>query len=187
MHFRNSCTRSTSSCCIRQVPSGASGFRGVNGRIFFLTRKFQLTSLTRSRACGNARIGSTVTGSSGSSSESRVMHISRGLPLISAEHEPHFLPCSSSARQIRGLLGLDLVDHVEDDHALFDGCFVGLEIALPGLAAPDLEFCFHLCFSTSASRAAVRPTTGSRRNCISPPGPFCTTRLNSANSFFLSG
>ena len=30
MHLRNSCTRSTSACCMRQVPSGASGARGVN-------------------------------------------------------------------------------------------------------------------------------------------------------------
>jgi len=34
----NSCTRSTSSWYIRQVPSGASGGRGWNGRIRFLTR-----------------------------------------------------------------------------------------------------------------------------------------------------
>jgi hypothetical protein len=39
---------------------------------------------------GNARIGSTVIGARRSSVFNRVMHISRGLPLISAEHEPHF-------------------------------------------------------------------------------------------------
>ena len=37
MHLRNSCGRSTSACCTRQVPSAASGLRGVNFWIFFLT------------------------------------------------------------------------------------------------------------------------------------------------------
>src|SRR4051794_6023595 len=89
MHFRNSCTRSTSDWAIRHVPSGASGFRGLNGLISFLTRKFHDTSVTRSRIGLNERIGSTVTGLSSGSSESRVMHMSFGFPLISAEHEPH--------------------------------------------------------------------------------------------------
>src|SRR5687768_18106914 len=45
---------------MRQVPSEASGARGLNGRMRCFTRKFQLTSVTRSRTGGNARIGSTV-------------------------------------------------------------------------------------------------------------------------------
>src|SRR5437764_963246 len=90
MHLRNSCTRSTSAWFIRQVPSGASAGRGVNGVIVFLTRKFHDTSVTRSLIGGKARIGSTATGSSRFSVFSRVMHISFGLPLISAEHDPHF-------------------------------------------------------------------------------------------------
>src|SRR6266446_7849232 len=90
MHFRNSCTRSISSCCIRQVPSGASGGRGLNFLIVFFTRKFQETSVTKSFSTGNAFIGSTVTGFSKGSSLRRVIHISLGIPLTSAEHEPHF-------------------------------------------------------------------------------------------------
>ncbi len=39
---------------------------------------------------GKAFIGSTVTGCVRSRVSSRVMHISFGMPLISAEHEPHF-------------------------------------------------------------------------------------------------
>ena len=62
MHLRNSGTRSMSSCCIRHVPSAASGFRGVNALIFFLISKFHETSVTRSFMCGKARIGSTVIG-----------------------------------------------------------------------------------------------------------------------------
>jgi hypothetical protein len=46
---------------MRQVPSGASGGRGLKGRIVFLTWKFQETSVARSRIGGKARIGSTVT------------------------------------------------------------------------------------------------------------------------------
>jgi hypothetical protein len=38
---------------------------------------------------GNARIGSTVIGSSRSKSDSRVLHVSRGRPLTSALQEPH--------------------------------------------------------------------------------------------------
>ena len=47
---------------IRHVPSGASGLRGLNLRIVFLTSKFQDTSVTRSRISGNVFIGSTFTG-----------------------------------------------------------------------------------------------------------------------------
>ena len=46
--------------------------------------------MTRSRMRGNARIGSTVIGSSGSKSDSRVLHVRLGRPLTSALHEPHF-------------------------------------------------------------------------------------------------
>ena len=66
----------------------------------FFTRKFQETSVTRSLMGGNARIGSTVTGSCRFTWLSRVMHISRGLPLISAEHDPH-LPALQFQRTAR--------------------------------------------------------------------------------------
>ena len=68
--------------------------------MFGLTRKFHDTSVTRSRTCGNVRIGSTLTGSSAGSSSSRVMHMSFGLPLISAEQEPH-LPALQFHRRAR--------------------------------------------------------------------------------------
>src|SRR5947208_14488609 len=102
MHFRNSWTRSMSSCSIRQVPSGASGGRGLNFLIFFFTRKFHETSVTKSLSIGNAFIGSTVTGFSKGSSLSRVIHINFGTPLISAEHEPH-LPALQFHRHDRSL------------------------------------------------------------------------------------
>jgi hypothetical protein len=72
------------------VPSGASGARGVNFRILFFARKLEETSVTRSFTGGNARIGSTITGFWRSSSLKRVMHMRRGMPLISAEQDPHF-------------------------------------------------------------------------------------------------
>src|SRR6266498_2418748 len=102
MHFRNSCTRSMSSCCIRQVPSGASGGRGLNGLIFFFTRKFHETSVIKSFITGKVFIGSTVTGFSNGSSLKRVIHKSFGIPLISAEHEPH-LPALQFHRQARSV------------------------------------------------------------------------------------
>ena len=49
---------------------------------------------------GNARTGVTVMVSVGSKSESRVMHSSRGRPLISALHEPH-LPALQFQRTAR--------------------------------------------------------------------------------------
>src|SRR5207247_6770128 len=49
-----------------------------------------------------AFIGSTVTGLSSGRSLSRVMHIRRGRPLISAEQEPH-LPALQFQRQARSL------------------------------------------------------------------------------------
>src|SRR5207245_2844400 len=81
---------SVSSCAMRQVPSGASGGRGLKGLICFLTRKFQDTSVTRSFSSRNAFIGSTVMGLSIGNSLSRAMHMSLGIPLTSAEQEPHF-------------------------------------------------------------------------------------------------
>src|SRR5207302_9203208 len=89
MHVRNSWTGSTSDCAMRQVPSGESGGRGLNGLIFYCTRKFHVTSVTRSLTRGKAFIGSRVTGRSSGKSLRRVMHINRGRPLISAEQEPH--------------------------------------------------------------------------------------------------
>src|SRR5579872_7514802 len=87
---------------MRQVPSGASGLRGLNLRMVFLTSKFQETSVTRSRMSGNVFIGSTVTGLSIGIEFSRVMHISFGMPLISAEHDPH-LPALQFQRTARSL------------------------------------------------------------------------------------
>jgi hypothetical protein len=51
---------------------------------------------------GNAFIGSTVTGSARLIDSSRVMHIRRGLPLISAEHDPH-LPALQFHRTARSV------------------------------------------------------------------------------------
>src|SRR5665647_877602 len=100
MHFRNSCTLSTSACIILHVPSAASGARGLNFEMRFLTSKFHDTSVTRSRTEGNALIGSTVTGLVRSRSFNRVMHISFGIPFTSAEHDPH-LPALQFQRTAR--------------------------------------------------------------------------------------
>src|SRR5438105_12653264 len=100
MHFRNSWTRSMSSCAIRQVPSAASGGRGLNFLIFFFTSIFQETSVINSLRRGNALIGSIVTGLSRGRSLRRDIHISLGIPLTSAEQEPH-LPALQFQRQAK--------------------------------------------------------------------------------------
>ena len=82
------------------MPSSASGGRGLNFLIAFLTSKFQLTSVTRSRSSGKARIGSIVTGWLSGRSLIRVMHMRRGFPFTSALHEPH-LPALQFHRTAR--------------------------------------------------------------------------------------
>src|SRR6476620_6553225 len=82
------------------VPSGLSGLRGLSFLIFFFTAKFQDTSVTRSLINGKAFIGCSNTGLSNGKSLRRVMHISLGIPLISAEHEPH-LPALQFQRAAR--------------------------------------------------------------------------------------
>ena len=89
---------------------------------------------------GNVFIGSTVIGWLGRASSIRVMHISRGLPLISAEHEPH-LPALQFQRHARSgaCVGLDLVHRVEHDHPLGHFGLVLGEFAGRSLSTPDLE------------------------------------------------
>jgi hypothetical protein len=70
--------------------------------IFLFTRKFQETSVIKSFITGKVLIGSTVTGLSNGSSLKRVIHISFGIPLISAEHDPHF-PALQFHRQARSV------------------------------------------------------------------------------------
>src|SRR4029450_7779311 len=65
-------------------------------------RKFHDTSVTRSLIAGKARMGSMVTGSVRSSWFRRVIHIRRGWPLTSAEHDPH-LPALQFHRTARSL------------------------------------------------------------------------------------
>src|SRR5687768_8033370 len=90
MHLRNSCTRFISTCDIRHDPSAASGGRGLNFLIFFFTLKFHDTSVTRSLMIGKVFMGCTVIGLSTGRSLSLVMHINFGIPLTSAEQDPHF-------------------------------------------------------------------------------------------------
>jgi len=61
----------------------------------------------------------TITGKSSGRSLRRVMHISRGTPLPPPMHDPPCRPCVPAASR-SAPAGLDLVDGVEDDHALAD-------------------------------------------------------------------
>ncbi len=64
MHLRNSCERSTSTCCIRNSPGLIAG-SGVNEGISRALAKLNDTSVTRSLITGKVRSGVIVIGSSG--------------------------------------------------------------------------------------------------------------------------
>ena len=134
-----------SSCGMRQVPSGASGGRGLNFLIFFFTRKFHETSVIRSFTNGNAFIGSIVTGLSSGRSLIRVMHISFGMPLTSAEQEPH-LPALQFHRQARSFacVRLNSVDRIEHDHSFGNVGRVIAKFAALCVPTPDFECRVHL-------------------------------------------
>ena len=97
---------------------------------------------------GNARIGSTVIGSSTVEvRQARLAHQARQ-PLTSALHEPHFaaLQFQRTARSGAGVR-LDPVEGVEHDHPLLDrDVELGVVRALAGLAAEDPQV------ASSASR-----------------------------------
>src|SRR4026207_1064872 len=117
MHFRNSCTRSTSAWSIRRVPSGASGARGWNGAVLVFTRKFHETSVTRSLTGGNARMGSTVTGFSSGSPVRPGLHKGLGPPVHLGRAGAALAGLAvPSDGEVVGLVGLDLMDGVEHHH-----------------------------------------------------------------------
>ena len=119
---------------------GASGLRGLNCLIFFLTRKFQETSVTRSLISGKVCIGSTVTGwSSGRSIQPRHAH-QRGHAVDLGRARAALAGLAVPAHgEVVGLLGLDLVHGVEHHHALGDLGLVVLELAACRVAAPDAK------------------------------------------------
>ena len=115
------------------------GRAGLNFLIFFLTRKFHETSVTRSRMLGNARIGSIVTGLSS-------RHLVQPRHAHELRHAVDFRRAGAAfaglaipaAGEVVGLLGLDLVDDIEHDHAFGDfGRVIHEFAAAVGVAAPD--------------------------------------------------
>mgnify|MGYP003693628705 CR=1 FL=1 len=118
MHFRNSCTRSMSSCRMRQVPSGASGGPRLELRDRLLG--VEVPGHVGHEVADRRERAHRLDGDREDSgrSDRRVMHISFGMPLISAEQRSALPGLAVPAqRQIVGLLGLDRVDRVENDHA----------------------------------------------------------------------
>ena len=151
--------------------------------------------MTRSRITGKVRIGVTVIVSSSSKSESRHMHISRGLPLTSALHEPH-LPALQFQRTARSPAWVRLhpVDRVEHDLALGDLDRVVLELAAVLVAAPDaqLQVVAHVRPLTGSSKYFLSSSgiTGSGFSCRSTPVPSAfrlTTRFLVPHSAFGPG
>src|SRR5262245_5723357 len=89
---------------LRHPPRAVGGVRRSRPELldFFLRAKVHETSVAKSRMRGNALSGSMVTGLSSGNWSRRVIHISFGMPLISAEQEPH-LPALQFHRQARSL------------------------------------------------------------------------------------
>ena len=193
MHLRNSWGRSTSACCMRHVPSGASGLRGVNFWIFFLT--------------------SIIPGDVGDQilDVRERLHRFHGDRLSQVEliqprhaHQPRLavdlrrarsaLPCLAvpAHGHVVGLRRLDLMHHVQHHHAGFELGGVIDELAAAALAAPDLEsglrslwlFCssMHLLhlIGQRDKRASARPSAFR-------PAPFVILRLYLPHSSLLSG
>ena len=130
---------------------------------------------------GNVLIGRTVIGSCVGSVSMRVLHVSRGRPFTSAEHEPHF-PALQFQRTARsGERSLNVVQRIENDHAGRDRHFV-----IHGLAAilvPRNTFRIASAIYRSPSRTLrylVRPSAtpiarriaASQRGGISAPFNF---------------
>ena len=70
------------------------------------------------------------------------MHMSFGMPLISAEHDPHLPAFAVPANgEIARLLRLDLMNGIEHDHPVrYRGRIILKSTGLP-IAAPDLKSC----------------------------------------------
>jgi hypothetical protein len=81
-----------------------------------------------------------------------------------------------AAGEIVGRLRLDLVDGVEDHHALADLGGVVLERPALPIATPDAKGGLHLlCSSTICFNSAGMGGSGSRRRCMAPSGARHTT------------
>ena len=90
MHFRNSWTRSMSSCCQRQSACGTSaGGRERLDRLVDLVVPRHVGHEVADQREGPHRLDRDRLGPR-SKSDSRVLHVRRGRPLTSALHEPHF-------------------------------------------------------------------------------------------------
>src|SRR5262249_62123495 len=92
--------------------------------------------------------------------------------------------------QVRGRLGLDLVDCVEHHHPLSDLGGVVVKVAAPLVVrAPDAErrLGHHFISSITCFSSAGSSRRGLRRSCIAPPGPFLRTMFTLPKAGSLSG
>ena len=129
-----------SSCAMRQVPSGASGARGLNFLIFFFTRKFQETSVIKifDQGKGLHRLD-------------RHRFVQRQIAQARHAHQfrhaVHFRRARSafarlavpSTGEVVRLLRLDVMHGIEHDHAFGDFGRVIAKLAAACVAAPDSE------------------------------------------------
>ena len=190
MHFRNSCTRSTSTCCMRQVPSRRIGRprlelldallrpevpRHVGHEI--LDRRKGAHRLDRDRL-GQVELV-----------EPRHAHQARVAVDLGRARSALARLAVPADGQVVGLFGLNLVDGVEHDHALGDRGREVLQLSAAVPAAPDLEGRASSCVGSSmmAFSSSGISGIGARDSSIPPSRPLRTMRLKVAQAASLSG
>ena len=162
--------------------AGAAGISGCSSWRRNSTRR-------RSRDPGSAETPASVRRSPASTRSSwlsRVMHMSRGLPLTSAEHDPH-LPALQFQRTARsfGLVGLNLVHGIEHHHALGDLGRIIVERRRPARRRARFErsrsscHCYFISSMTCFSSAGISGI-GARDTSIPRRAPLRTTKLKVA-------
>ncbi len=140
MHFRNSWTRSMSSCCIRHVPSGASGGRGLKRLDLFLNpkipgnirdqvldRRERLHRLHRHRP-----IERQIAHSCHAHQFGHPVDLGRTRAALAGFAIP-------STGEVVRLCRLDVIDRIEHDHALRNARCVIAKLTAVRVAAPDFE------------------------------------------------
>ena len=139
MHLRNSCTRSTSSWAIRQVPS-ASGFlrrERLDALLDLVVPRHVGDEVLDRGKClhrldGDRVVEVEIAHSRHAHELGHAVDLGRARAALAGLAVP-------AARQVRRLRRLNLVHGVEDDHALADLGGVVLELAALFVGTPDAE------------------------------------------------
>ena len=139
MHLRNSCERSTSTCCIRYSPGArpAGGAKAGTSRAFVVVERHVGDQVADHREGAQRRDrDGLVLGERGHPGHAQQPRPAVDLRAARAALAGLAVPAH---REVRRLGGLQPVDDVEDDLALVDLDRVVLQLAAVGVAAPHPE------------------------------------------------